>query len=146
MEVRITTRIAIAASPDRVFEYLADLKYHHLWNPQVFSISTTKRLAMDSTFETESRVIGLVITAVNRVVGFEPPNELVIENSAGNVLFTALFRLHPRDNVTLVRLTTTLSTNVLLHGITLPVLKQLASRELQADLKALKIAVENGLE
>ncbi len=35
MKVHVVAQITIAASGTEIFAYLANLKYHYLWNPQL---------------------------------------------------------------------------------------------------------------
>jgi hypothetical protein len=63
-----------------------------------------------------------------------------------NVLYKAVFRLRPVAGKTTVQLAATLSTDSSFYTFTVPILRQLALRELCTDLQALKIAVENDLE
>lgn len=146
MKATVQTQITIAAPPAKVFEYLTDLKYHHLWNPQTRKISTHEPLTLEGTFVSESRVMGVTIKAVNTATKLVPPRELEIENNIGVVKYTARFRLIPNGSNTLLRLSTSLSTSSRFWVFTLPTLKQLARRELRTDLEALKVAVEHNLK
>lgn len=146
MNTTIVTRISIAASPAEVFEYLTNLEYHYLWNPQVHSISTKEQLKLGSEFETTSLVLGVKIKAKNVVTKFIPPKEIEMENNIGAVSYHASFRLAPKGKMTMVVLTTTVSTDSHAFAFTVPILKKLARRELQTDMQALKLAVENQLE
>ncbi len=147
MKATITTRVSIGANQDLVFKYLTDLRYHYLWNPQIRSISSRGKLKLGSSYDTESIILGINIHATNRVVVFEPPNEIQIENITGTVQYQANFRLKSYESAfTLVICTTTVSTDNKAFVFTAPIMKQLARRELQTDLQALKLAIENRLE
>lgn len=147
MQVTATTRITIDATPTKVFEYLSDLRYHYLWNPQVQAISMLGKLKLGVTFTAESRVLGVTIRSTNTVTHFKPPRELTIENSFGLVCYTAKFHLAPLSgSMTTVKLNVTLESDTKGFTFTKAVLKQLALRELRTDLQALKVAVENKLE
>lgn len=148
MQATVATKLTIAASPTEVFEYLADLKYHYLWNPQVRTISHQQKLKLGIQYKTESTVLGTTIKATNTVKVFKPPHEMVLENPLGSVCYTAKFRLTPHDKgkKTLIKLSVELSTEHKAYAFTVPILKQLALRELRTDLQALKIAVENKLQ
>ena len=145
MQAVVTTTITITKPPETVFEYLADLKYHYLWNPQIISIAPMKRLELGAQYTTKSRVMGTTVEAMNTITSFKPSKELAMENSFGAIQYKAAFRLRPQDSETLVRLSIRLSTDKKIYMFSGPVLKQLALRELRTDLEALKIAVENDL-
>jgi|SRR5580700_2867341 hypothetical protein len=146
MQTTVVTRINIAASQTAVFRYLAHLKYHYLWNPQIQRISTQEPLKLGSTYESMSLVMGVKIKAKNTVTKFEPPRLLELENRIGAVQYQAHFRLHGQLNKTTLVCSITLSTDSNAFVFTKSLLKKLAQRELQTDMQALKIAVENQLE
>lgn len=144
MKANIVTQITVSAPIKEVFRYLTDLKYVRLWNPQVKHVSSKKVLKLHSTYKTVSEVLGITIEAENVVTKYARDAELQIENKTGTIRYTANFRLAPRDKggVLLVCAATVASYNRA-FAFTEPVLKLLARRELQTDLQALKIAVEN---
>lgn len=144
-EATIVTRITIAASPAAVFKYLADLKYHHLWNPQLQQLSSYEKLRLHSRYQASSRVLGIKIEMTNSVTRFAPAREMQIENETGAVHYCANFQLRAQGDKTLVTCTTAVSSHAEAFAFAAPVLKALARRELQADLQALKLAVENNL-
>ena len=146
MKATVETQILIKARPPEVFKYLAHLKYHYLWNPQLRKISKSGRLKAGDTYTTESVVLGLKISATNTITVLKAPKELAMINPLGNLTYTAHFRLYPRGKKTLVKLGVSLAADKNFYMFTVPVLKQLALRELRTDLQALKIAVENSLE
>lgn len=147
MDASIVARVTIAAEPDEVFKYLADLKYHELWNPQLRSLSSEGKLKLGSKYETESEVMGIPIEARNVVTKFVPNKELELENNTGSVMYRINFNLTYKPlGHTLVILTAHLITQSKIIGLTVPVLERLAKYELKMDLEALKIAVEGKLE
>ncbi|MDB5175165.1 MAG: Polyketide cyclase / dehydrase and lipid transport [Candidatus Saccharibacteria bacterium] len=144
MKAKIITKVTISSPSSEVFKYLTDLKYMHLWNPQVKEVSSKKVLELHSTYQTVSQVLGVVIKANNSVTKYSNDQELQIENTTGTVNYVANFKLTPTDNgTTLLICNTTVSSESKAFAFTAPVLKLLARRELQSDLQALKIAVEN---
>lgn len=146
MKANVITKITIQAPSAQVFRYLSDLKYHHLWNPQVLRISQHGKLKLGSSFKSVSLLLGIEVESSNVVTKFAPPKELEIRNSVGMVQYTAHFWLFPAGQKTLVVLTTEVSSHSNAFAFAPPLLKILARRELQADMQALKIAVENNLQ
>ena len=123
--------------------YLTDLRYMHLWNPQVTSLSSRKLLKLGSTYQTTSHVLGITIESANKVTKYIKNKELQIENSTGLVHYSAHFKLSPTANKkVLLTCSTDVSSDSKAFAFSVPVLKLLARRELQSDLQALKIAVE----
>jgi len=146
MKASVTTQVTIAAKPGTVFKYLTDLKYHYLWNPQLQSISTTEKLKLGTQYETTSLVLGVKIKACNEVTQLVPNKYLELENNTGTVHYKASFKLSPKGSSTVVICETTVSSQSEAFAFAKPVLKMLARRELQTDMQALKIAVENQLQ
>lgn len=142
----VITRVTIGAAPAAVFHYLINLKRHYLWNPQIQTISTDGMLKLGSVYQTTSQVLGVRIASHNIVTKFSPPKELAIENNTGTVHYQAHFKLRRKGDGTEVVLATTVSADSAAFAFTVPILKRLAHRELQTDMQALKVAVENGLE
>jgi uncharacterized membrane protein len=146
MKATVTTRVTIQSSATKVFMYLTDLHYIHLWNPQLQAVSEKKILRLHSTYKTVSRILGVTIEAENRVTKFVQDAELELENLTGTVHYTVNFEVQTKNKSTvLLKCKTTVSSEHKAFAFTAPVLKIMASRELQSDLKSLKVAIENDL-
>lgn len=146
MRTSITTHTSIKASPAQVFAYLSNLKLHYLWNPQIVSISSHRQLKLGSKYMTESRLLGLTITATNSVTKFNPPTEIMIENTTGSVQYQVHFVLEPLGDETDVNLSISLTTNIPALLVSGSILRRFARHEIKSDLYSLKIAVESHLE
>lgn len=145
MHVRLVAQITIGADQTAVFTYLSDLKYHFLWNPHLQSITPQKRLKTGVKYKTTSLMLGVQISGENVATTVDQPNELVLQNDAGTIHYNVTYRLKTEEGKTKVACTTLVSVQNKALMFTQPVLKMLARRELQADLQALKIAVEQKL-
>lgn len=145
MKATIVTRVTIDAERTLVFEYLTDLKYHYLWNPNLRKLTPKNKVQLGSTYHATSMVLRIKIVAKNVVTKFVENTEFEIQNTTGTVQYVVNFRLKPQAGKTVLIATTTLSTDSRAHIFTVPILKQLARLELQTDLQSLKIAVENRL-
>ena len=147
MIATVVTQITINSSASEVFKYLTDLRYNHLWNPQIKKLSSRKKLKLHSTYETVSKVLGVTVESKNTVTVFKPDAELQLENATGTVQYKANFKLTANGSGGIVlKCTTKVSSDSKAFAFTKPVMTLLARRELQTDLAALKIAVENQLE
>jgi hypothetical protein len=146
MEVRVITRITIEAQPSQIFNYLSDLKYHYLWNPQMRKITPVIKLRKGSKYNTESIVLGVRINSSNKVQKFVKNDELEIVNDTGQVHYCVNYKLLPKGKKTQLVCSTVVSTVSGYFSFAKPVLKLLAQRELQTDMQALKLAVENDLQ
>jgi hypothetical protein len=145
MEARIVTRINIAARPPAVFKYLRHLKYHFLWNPHIRSLSPLKTLQEGMVYKSTSLMLGIRVQGKNQVTRLSNNRELQIENSTGTLKYRVNYKLAPARNGTLLTCSTTVYSDYQAFAFTTPIMKLLARRELQTDLQALKIAVEQGL-
>jgi hypothetical protein len=145
MKAKISSKVTINARPAAVFAYLEDLKFHYLWNPQLHHISPILKLRLGSKYQTTHLFLGKQLKTDNVVAKFLKNEELQIENTTGLVEFQANYQLAPLHNQTVVTSNITVASKSKAFAFTAPVLKTLALRELQADLRALKLAVEQKL-
>jgi hypothetical protein len=102
-------------------------------------------LKLGSIYASESVVLGVQIQANNEVTAYTKNQEIELLNNTGTLQYRINFRLQPQGKKTLLRSTTVVSTNNKAFAFAKPVLKMLGQRELQSDLQALKIAVEQKL-
>ncbi|HSX45503.1 MAG TPA: SRPBCC family protein [Candidatus Saccharimonadia bacterium] len=145
MTVSVVSRISVEAKPRAIFKYLADSSYHFLWNPHLHSLEPANKLKLGSKYKTSSVLLGVRVSGKNAVTGFVADKELQIENVAGTISYIVNYKLHPQGEDTQVVCTTEVTADGNAFAFTKPLLRLLARRELQSDLKALKIAVENKL-
>ncbi len=145
MKALVSSKVTINAATARVFLYLAELKYHQLWNPHLVSISPVTTLKKDIRYDTVSNLLGVKVKGKNVVTKLTNNSELEISNTTGLLNWIAHYNLQTDGNKTLLVCTTAVSSKKEVFAFTAPVLEILAKRELQSDLKALKIAVEKKL-
>jgi hypothetical protein len=145
MNAKVSSKVTINVSPTAVFAYLEDLKFHYLWNPQLNHISPIIKLQLGSKYQTASLFLGKELKADNIVTKFVKNKELQIENTTGLVEYRVNYKLASRSSQTVVVSNITVASKSKAFAFTAPVLKALAQRELQTDLQALKVAVEQKL-
>ncbi len=138
------SRITIKAKPSEVFKYLSNTKYHYYWNPSLRVISDQVDLNIGSSYDTEV-IILKDIRIKSHVIITDYVKDRLIEfnNAVGAIDYTAKIKLTAKDSATEVTLDINVLTKSKTFGLTLPVLKQLATNELNTDLRSLKVAVEN---
>jgi uncharacterized protein YndB with AHSA1/START domain len=146
MKVELTTRISITAQPHEVFKYLKDLRLHYLWNPQLQTITPLIELSHGQQYHATRMVLGQPLKVESTVKEFKPGKKLSLAITAGLVNSKVSWTLSPHKNGTLVICKTVVYNESPAFAFTKPVLRLLARRELQSDLQALKIAVENHLQ
>jgi len=145
-QTNVVTQVTINAKPAAVFKYLKDLKYHYLWNPHLIELSPLIKLKTGASYKTVSYVLGKNLEAVNHVTVFKTNQELELQNNTGTVHYSVNYRLLPKGRQTQVVCSTKVSSDSAAFAFTKTLLAQLAKRELQTDLQALKLAVEHQLE
>jgi hypothetical protein len=91
-------------------------------------------------------MLGTKIENDNRITKFEQDALIEIQSNGGTIEFCVEYRLRKYKTQTLLECNTTVVANGKAFAFAKPVLKLLAQRELQSDLQALKIAVEQGIE
>lgn len=145
MDVKVVTKIRIAATRSEVFTYLKDLKCHFLWNPFLRDIQPLTKLKQGMRYKTESTLLGVTVRGNNTVTKLVANRELQIENETGSLRYIVRYSVEPHAGGSEVVCHTQVRTQHTTFQFTAPVLRTLARRELQSDLKALKVAVEQKL-
>jgi uncharacterized protein YndB with AHSA1/START domain len=145
MQVKLTSQVTIDATPSEVFKYLRDPRRHRLWNPHLQSITGNKPFVKGSTYKTTSLLLGVKLVSTNTVTACEPDTLLEIRNAEAALEFRVTYMLEPSTEGTLLKCVTEVASTSHAFAFTRPVLRMLAKRELQSDLQALKIAVEQKL-
>jgi len=103
-------------------------------------------IKLGSTYKSTSLLLGIKVNGTNLVTKFSRNQELELENTTGTVKYNVNYRLTASGSETKLTCTTSVFSDNRVFAFTTPVLKMLAQRELQTDLAALKIAVEQGLK
>ncbi|GAC1502341.1 MAG: hypothetical protein NVS1B10_07080 [Candidatus Saccharimonadales bacterium] len=143
MTANIVCRITISATPKEVFAYLADLKHHFLWNPQLHSIRPIKMLDLNIEYLSVSKLLGVKVKGKNKVTKFEKNKILAIQNDTGALRYKVEFKLRDKLDKTSLIYHVDVSSTSKSFAFSGPILKALAQREINADLKTLKFVVEN---
>lgn len=148
MDAQVRTQTTIAASPQEVFRYLADTRSHYLWNPHLEKITpaSLQELKEGTTYTTTSLLFGMKVKATNLVTECVQNKFLCIKNDTGLLCYFVKYTLKPTEEGTLLICHITVTADSKAFAFAKPVLKTLAQRELQSDLEALKLAIEEKLE
>jgi hypothetical protein len=145
MTSSVVSKISINAKPPQIFKYLRDTNYHLLWNPHLQSLTPMKRLQEGDSYTTSSLLLGVKVNGKIRVTKLKPNIEMQVENNTGTLTYKVNYKLQSNSLPTVLVCTTEVSASGPSFAFTAPILKMLARRELQSDLKALKLAVEQEL-
>jgi diacylglycerol O-acyltransferase / wax synthase len=71
--VRIDTPLSVHSSPERVFEFLADLRHEAEWNPNTLGAQVDGPIGVGTVFHVLGKVMGRETPFDVRVVRYEPP-------------------------------------------------------------------------
>lgn len=146
MKVHTVTKISIRKKRAEVFKYLADLRYHYLWNPHLRRISPLDVVKLGTEYKSVTLLLGVKVRGKNVITKLLPNQEVEIVNNIGTLQYKVSYRLQSKRKETLLVCTTSVYSENGAFAFTAPILKLLARRELQTDLQALKIAVEQQLQ
>lgn len=145
MKAKVVTKVTIASDKTAVFKYLKDLRLHFLWNPHLESLKPLATLKLGAEYDSVGLMLGKKLYTHNTVKKFVPDQELELENHTGMVHYRVNYSLQTQADKTILTCNTVVSSESKAFAFAKPVLELLARRELQADLQALKIAVEQKL-
>ncbi|MCC6180141.1 MAG: SRPBCC family protein [Chloroflexi bacterium] len=153
---RVQVEIVIQATPERVFDFLAEPEHLKEWSPNVVSIRRIGDgpIGVGSTTETVVAALGTQQTLLGRCLVYEPPRRLVVENtmaggmqvggvSIGGVEMMSTSDLTPEGTGT--RLRATLEYHIK-AGLFTAIAEQMAASAMHTDfeqgVRRLKAAVE----
>lgn len=140
------SKITIKAPPEEVYKYLKHLKYYYLWNSSLRYLSYEGPLKKGISYDSENIIFNKnVIKAHNIVTAIEPNKKIETENKLGMIKYKQTIKLKEQTKNTQVISKIVVLTPAQTFGLTTPVLKILADKELKTDLQTLKIVVENKL-
>jgi carbon monoxide dehydrogenase subunit G len=96
---RVERTARLAAAPDAVFAYIADLDNLAEWQAGVMSAHRTSEgeMRVGATAEVTREMMGQRITAPLLVTAYEPPTRLAIASEVSGVKADALLELAPAE-------------------------------------------------
>jgi uncharacterized membrane protein len=141
---RVQASQAIDASADAVFAFVADLDNLPTWQPGVVSASQTSSgpVGVGATARVLRDLMGQRVTVDLEVTDFDPGRRLGLSSAAGGLSISAAMDLEPRNEATLVKI----STEIRSRSPFLAPLEGMAARvaedDMTAGLRRLKDAIE----
>lgn len=141
MNARVVARVTINARPAEVFGCLVNLESHYIWNPHLQRISPIVTLKKGTTYSTTSVLLGVKVESQVTVARLIRDKQLVLTSDTGSLHYTVVYQLVPEEDQTVVVCNTQVSASTA-FSFTKPILKLLAHRELQSDLRAFKQLIE----
>jgi uncharacterized protein YndB with AHSA1/START domain len=143
---RVEAGITIAAPPEAVFDFVADLANLPRWQSGIVSAERTSPdpVAIGSTARVVRDMAGQSLTVDLTITDFEPGRRLALASQAGGVSVTATLEMEPNDDATVVRSGIEIKAGSVFMAPLEGMIANAAGGELAAGLERLRDAVEGG--
>ncbi|MBW4062005.1 SRPBCC family protein [Candidatus Saccharibacteria bacterium] len=141
MAFSTTLSIDFPVAPVAVFNGLADLSGHPLWNSGMISISHTGRMRAGMRYKVNSIVAGQNILSEVEVVELQPPRLIEIVNNTGSVTYHVTYLLEPVGKSTRLVCTMAFELEGFILRLARPAIEAMAETRLRHDLETLRLLV-----
>jgi carbon monoxide dehydrogenase subunit G len=139
---RVERRAEIAAPPDKIFAFLADLENLPAWQTGVTEARRTsgRPMGVGATAHVVRQLMGQRIEAPLTVTEYEPPRRMVIESKVGGIQVGIALELAPVDTGTDVAVTADIRGSGLTSFME-PMIASAAGSDLAVSLERLRTAL-----
>ncbi len=143
---RVEAGITIAAPPEEVFAFVADLANLPRWQSGIVSARRTSPdpVAVGSTARVVRDMAGQSLTVDLTITEFEPGRRLALASQASGVSVTATLEMEPNDDATVVRSGIEIKAGSAFMAPLEGMIANAAGGELASGLERLRDAVEGG--
>jgi uncharacterized protein YndB with AHSA1/START domain len=144
---RVEAGISIAAPPEAVFAFVADLANLPRWQTGIISAVRTSPdpIGVGSTARVVREMAGQSLTVDLTIIEFEPGRRLAMESQASGVSVTATLEMEPADaDTTVARSGIEIKAGSVFMAPLEGVIANAAASELASGLERLRDAVEGG--
>jgi uncharacterized protein YndB with AHSA1/START domain len=143
---RVEAGITIAAPPEEVFAFVADLGNLPRWQSGIVSAKRTSPdpVGVGSTARVVRDMAGQSLTVDLTITDFEPGRRLALASQASGVSVTATLEMEPNDDATVVRSGIEIKAGSVFMAPLEGVIANAAGGELASGLERLRDAVEGG--
>ena len=143
---RVEAGITIAAPPEAVFAFVADLANLPRWQSGITSAERTSPdpVGVGSTARVVRDMAGQSLTVDLTITEFEPGRRLALASAASGVSVTATLEMEPNDDATVVRSGIEIKAGSVFMAPLEGVIANAAGGELASGLERLRDAVEGG--
>ena len=143
---RVEAAITIAAPPEAVFAFVADLANLPRWQSGILSAERTSPnpVGVGSTARVVRDMAGQSLTVDLTIIDFEPARRLALASAASGVSVTATLEMEPNADATVVRSGIEIKAGSMFMAPLEGVIANAAGGELAAGLERLRDAVEGG--
>lgn len=143
--IEFDQRIDVDASPEEVFELLADPRNHQKFMPSLTDISEVSDNDVGKRGVYEFEMVGTSMTGEFADTAYDPPNRRAYDFT-GDIEGTVEWTVEAGDGESRVRYRSTIDMPGpdLLDAITDPVAKRFMRQEVESTLENLKVLVEEG--
>ena len=141
---RVEAGITIAAPPEAVFAFVADLANLPRWQSGITSAERTSPdpVGVGSTARVVRDMAGQSLTVDLTIIDFEPGRRLALASAASGVSVTATLEMEPNDDTTVVRSGIEIKAGSMFMAPLEGVIANAAGGELATGLERLRDAVE----
>jgi len=141
---RVEAGITIAAPPEAVFAFVADLANLPRWQSGITSAERTSPdpVGVGSTARVVRDMAGQSLTVDLTITDFEPGRRLALASAASGVSVTATLEMEPNDDATVVRSGIEIKAGSVFMAPLEGVIANAAGSELASGLERLRDAVE----
>ena len=141
---RVEAGITIAAPPEAVFAFVADLANLPRWQSGIVSAERTSPdpVGVGSTARVVREMAGQSLTVDLTITAFEPGRRLALASGASGVSVTATLEMEPNDDATVVRSGIEIKAGSLFMAPLEGMIANAAGGELASGLERLRDAVE----
>ena len=141
---RVEAGITIAAPPEAVFAFVADLANLPRWQSGITSAERTSPdpVGVGSTARVVRDMAGQSLTVDLTITEFEPGRRLALASAASGVSVTATLEMEPNDDATVVRSGIEIKAGSVFMAPLEGVIANAAGSELASGLERLRDAVE----
>jgi uncharacterized protein YndB with AHSA1/START domain len=143
---RVEAGITIAAPPEAVFAFVADLANLPRWQSGIVSAERTSPdpVGVGSTARVVRDMAGQSLTVDLTITDFDPGRRLALASAASGVSVTATLEMEPNDDATVVRSGIEIKAGSVFMAPLEGVIANAAAGELASGLERLREAVEAG--
>ena len=143
---RVEAGITIAAPPEAVFAFVADLDNLPRWQSGILSAERTSPdpVGVGSTARVVRDMAGQSLTVDLTITDFEPGRRLALASEASGVSVTATLEMEPNDDATVVRSGIEIKAGSVFMAPLEGMIANAAGGELASGLERLRDAVEGG--
>jgi uncharacterized protein YndB with AHSA1/START domain len=143
---RVEGSVAIDATANTVFAFVADLDNLPTWQPGILSAEQTSSgpIGVGSSARVQRELMGQRMTVDIEVTDYAPGQRLSLTSSAGGLSISGTMELEPAGSGTLVKVATEIHSRSAFLAPLEGMAERIARDDMRTGLQQLKVAIERG--